>query len=218
MIKLTMRFLTNFYLITGYIFIIAAFGLLLIPYTPYVYYSLNANATDVEAKSIINPLSEKDHSNLSLLPANPAEPKVLENPPLDVNLPTENILSIPSIGVYGRINDGENAEKVHETGIWRASGYGNPENDGAPIILAAHRFGDIRWSNDFRNLNSFYKLPDTQVGDKIIIIWNQRQYEYKIVEAFDSAYIDDYSEDLILYTCRMIDSDVRVFRYAKRVK
>jgi sortase (surface protein transpeptidase) len=95
--------------------------------------------------------------------------------------------------------------------------FGTPEYNDLPIIIAAHRFGYVYWSNDFREKSTFYNLPKLRVGDRVQIIWGQRSYEYEVYKAEDNTQITDYEADLILYTCRMYNSPTRVFRYLKRV-
>ena len=84
------------------------------------------------------------------------------------------------------------------------------------MILAAHRWGYVYWTNSFRTLNSFYNLPKLAVGDKIEIIWNQRKYLYEIYDSGTGDKITDYSANLILYTCELWNSPTRIFKYAKR--
>ena len=87
---------------------------------------------------------------------------------------------------------------------------------GLPIILAAHRFGYVTWTNSFRTLNSFYSLPKLKVGDRVEIVWNQRKYVYEIYKEETGTAITDYTADLILYTCDLWNSPTRIFKYARR--
>jgi sortase (surface protein transpeptidase) len=103
-------------------------------------------------------------------------------------------------------------------GIWIVPNFGTPESNNLPIIIAAHRFGYIEWTKEFRETSSFYNLPKLKSGDRVQIIWNQRSYEYEVYKSEDSTQITDYNADLILYTCRMYNSPVRVFKYLDRVK
>jgi sortase (surface protein transpeptidase) len=95
--------------------------------------------------------------------------------------------------------------------------YGQPDKNDLPIIVAAHRFGYVYWDRETRNRVSFFRLPDTKVGDEIEIIWNQRRYVYEIYAEDESTYIKDYEADLILYTCKYFNSPQRIFRYATRI-
>jgi sortase (surface protein transpeptidase) len=85
------------------------------------------------------------------------------------------------------------------------------------MILAAHRFGYLTWTNAYRFKNSFYKLPELEPGDKAIVIWGQRKYTYEIYDGEESEEISQYGADLILYTCKFLESNVRIFRYGRLV-
>ena len=112
--------------------------------------------------------------------------------------------------------DGEDVEAILRTGIWRVPDFGTPPENLQPIILAAHRWGYLEWSASFRKLNSFYHLPQLKVGDTIKVIWEQRQYEYKVYSTETGTQITDYNAKLILYTCQLWNSPVRFFVYANR--
>lgn len=203
------------YKIFGIVFVLISFFLIGLPLAPTIYYQLNTSAAESDLHLISEPLSQ----NLS--------PDYLEElkqarerqklPPIDTTLPKTNMIQIQSIGVDGEIHESTDPKQGLDQGLWRVNNFGNPLENEIPIIIAAHRFGDVRWSNDFRITNTFYNLPETRIGDRIIIIWDQRKFVYEITEAFDNTYINNYNIDLILYTCRLYSSPVRVFRYAKRV-
>lgn len=198
------------YTITGVCFIVLAIILFLTPALPYLWYRINQNATTDEAQSLQFPVIQ-DPQESDIL----KDPLDLELPPFDGTLTNINTLSIPSIGVQGEIHENPDAVNGLELGIWRAYEWGTPESQ-FTTILAAHRFGYISWTSDFRTTQSFYSLPNTKVDDTIEIIWNQRRYEYRIYKAEDGTGVTDYNADLILYTCRIFNSPVRVFRYAER--
>ncbi|MDD3661985.1 MAG: sortase [Candidatus Dojkabacteria bacterium] len=206
----------NLYTVIGVMLIILATLLFVAPILPYLWYRLNTDATEQEITTIETPVDQTDTTpqpDPHLDP--PAETVTL--PPFDPALPTLNTLLIPSIGVDSPVHEGTDATAALENGVWRAPEFGTPE-DTATIILAAHRFGYLSWTTDFRTKRSFYNLPKTGVGDRVEIIWNQRKYIYEIYRAEDSTAIVDYDADLVLYTCRMFNSPVRVFRYAQRVE
>jgi len=138
-------------------------------------------------------------------------------PAFDPTLPKGVHLSIPSIGVKTSIHEApvENYEDALKKGIWRVSDFGTPASSQRPTILAAHRFGYLKWDNDFRRRNSFYNLPEMKKGDTVEIIWNQRRYVYAVYASEKGEQITDYSADLILYTCNDLLSDTRVIQYLK---
>lgn len=140
-------------------------------------------------------------------------------PGFDPTLSKTNRLSIPSIGVDTDIEEStyENYEIALKKGVWRVSDFGEPDKSGAPVILAAHRFGYLAWTNSFRHYSSFYNLPKVEVGDVVNVIWEQRQYTYGIYKTEKGEAITDYSADLILYTCETLSGPERIFVYAKLV-
>lgn len=212
-----LKIFANLNIILGIIGILAGILTVLIIGFPKLFYFLNINSPEFEATT----LTESIKSDLKQYEI---EEEVdsgwvrLEDtlPPVDKSLPTGKILNIPKIGVNGQIHEGEDADSLLEKGVWRVDDFGTPEDDLA-IILAAHRFGYVAWTNDYRNTNSFYHLPKTTIGDYIEIVWNQRVYQYEVYKAEENTEITDYSADLILYTCKLYNSPVRIFRYANRI-
>ena len=141
-------------------------------------------------------------------------------PRLDTSLPLENRVSIPSVGINTKINEMpyENYEEALKVGVWRVPDFGTPYERKAPVILAAHRYGYLRWSVPYRLKNSFYNLPKVKVGDTVEIIWRQRKYIYEVYAEGKGEEITDYSADLILYTCEDLNSPVRIFKYARLIR
>ena len=140
-------------------------------------------------------------------------------PAFNPALPKTNRLIVPSIGVDTDIEEATytNYESALKKGVWRVSDFGQPDKNGAPIILAAHRFGYIAWSNSYRHYNSFYNLPKMKVGDTVVIDWQQRQYTYGVYKTEKTTAISDYEADLILYTCESLSGEERIFVYAKLI-
>ena len=141
-------------------------------------------------------------------------------PRLDTSLPLENRVSIPSVGINTKINEMpyENHEEALKIGVWRVPDFSTPYERKAPVILAAHRYGYLRWSVPYRLKNSFYNLPKVKVGDTVEIIWRQRKYIYEVYAEGKGEEITDYSADLILYTCEDLTSPVRIFKYARLIR
>ncbi len=140
-------------------------------------------------------------------------------PSFDPRLPKTNRFVIPSIGVNTDIQEAtlDNYEAALKKGVWRVSDFGAPNENGRPIILAAHRFGYLAWTNSYRRTNSFYNLPKVDVGDLLEIDWNQRKYLYEVYATGKGKEILDYSADLILYTCETLTGENKIFIYAKRI-
>jgi LPXTG-site transpeptidase (sortase) family protein len=140
---------------------------------------------------------------------------------VDKTVPEGHYLNIPKIGVDTVIWEGEsdNYDRALKKGVWRVMDFAEPPKpDGKPIILAAHRFGYLEWTQSYRLKNSFYKLPELKNGDMVEIIWDQRRYSYQIQKVEEGTEITDYSSDLIMYTCKFLVSPVRIFVYATLTK
>jgi sortase (surface protein transpeptidase) len=186
-------------------------GLLLFSYLPSVWYWA---ASGLETSISAFKLSSKEVRSLSNVDS---VSKSKYEPRYDPTLPLESRVTIKKIGVDSALQEAtyDNYQEALENGIWRVSDFGTPTNDDRPIILAAHRFGYLAWSNMFRRKNSFFNLPKLNVGDTVEITWRQRKYTYEIYSKGEGEEITDYSADLILYTCESLNGPTRIFRYAR---
>lgn len=198
------------------LWIIALLFLVLIV-MPQIAYSLFPGATD-RVSALIGETVDIDKSGFGeVVYEVEKSPEAEYVPPLDPTLPLENRLIIETIGVDTIIGEGEDWEEVLKDGVWRAPELGDPENNQLPIIMAAHRFGYLYWTNQFRRQSSFYNLPKLENGDEIKIIWNQRQYTYEIYEGYTDTKLRDVEADLILFTCQVLNSDRRIIRKARLI-
>ena len=197
----------------------------LLPSWPHIYYRLQPQASNLLASTIASTAVQaqetisKPSVTPKITPTPLPSPSITPTPSLpevDPSLPAENGLIIDKIGVRGEIHDGEDVKNILRAGIWRVPDFGTPPENSRPVILAAHRWGYLEWSTSFRKLNSFYNLPQLKVGDTIKVIWEQRQYEYKVYSTETGTAITAYDADLILYTCQLWNSPVRFFVYAAR--
>lgn len=179
---------------------------------PHIWYTLYVKATEKEVETLTSNL-DTEVKNYENQTDNKPDDGL---PPIDPNLPLENYIRIPKIKMEGQIFEGKNYEEALANGVWRVDDFGTPL-DGKTIILAAHRFGYITWTDQERLTKSFYYLPNTKIGDKIEIIWGQRVFQYEIYKTDESTKIYDFDADLILYTCKLYNSPIRIFRYAKRI-
>lgn len=197
--------LSKIFAVLGVVFLVLSFA-------PSIWYSL---ATPVD-----------DFSSAILLTANRSRgqkdslPTVERHdwqPPFDSKLSRETSLRIPAIRVDTTIQEAplERYEDALRKGVWRVPDFGTPADRKRPLILAAHRFGYLEWSNLYRRFNSFYNLPKLKVGDIVEITYKQRKYTYEIYAEGRGEEIMDYSANLILYTCETLNSKIRIFRYAK---
>lgn len=138
-------------------------------------------------------------------------------PPFDPALPQENTLIIPKVGFNSTIQEGEDWDKALETGVWRVNNSGSPDDREFPMIFAAHRFGYLKWTNQYRRENSFYNLPKLENGDTIEVVWGQRKYVYEIFEGYTDTKLRHMEGDIILFTCELMNSDRRIVRHARLV-
>ncbi len=154
------------------------------------------------------------------------EPVVVQDEPKpsitrDPSLPEGQYMAVPTLGIDTTVWEASSSayEEALRKGVWRVPEFATPESGGKrPIILAAHRFGYVDWTQSYREKNSFYKLPDVKVGESVILTWNQHRYTYKITKVEEGTEITDYQSDLILYTCKFLVSPIRIFVYADLVE
>ena len=189
---------------------IIGFILILISYGPSILYFAQSGGKNVVSKILA--LTAKG------APQDQVKARTISNyePAFDPTLPKLNTLTIPSIGVKTTLQEAtyENYEDALRRGVWRVADFGAP-GEAKPVILAAHRFGYLAWTNQFRRENSFFNLPKLKVGDLVTIVWHQRKYTYEIYAEGKGKQISDYSANLILYTCVNLTGEERIFKYAR---
>ncbi len=174
------------------------------------YYAIASNGENVNLKAIEETARTSDSG------VSQGQKKAYE-PAFDSKLPLSPMLYITSIGVSTKILEAPLAdyEPALRQGVWRVPDFSTPTDRSKPIILAAHRFGYLKWSIPYRLQNSFYNLPKVKDGDVVKIVWGQRKYTYEVYKTETGDKITDYSADLILYTCQTLDSQTRIFKYAR---
>ena len=186
----------------------------------YLYYTVVPKTSELLGKA----LTETSQKMVAVASPRPvvAEPPVVPVFTRDITLPEGHYLMIPKIGVDTVIweGEGDNYEKALKKGVWRVMEFGKPDSveEGRPIILAAHRFGYIEWTQDYREQNAFYNLPKLEEGDQIGIVWNQHRYMYRVTQVTEATEIADYSSELIMYTCKFMISPIRIIVYADLVE
>lgn len=138
-------------------------------------------------------------------------------PAFNQKLSRETVIKIPEINLDTTVNERtyQNYEDALRLGVWRVPDFGTPADRDKPVILAAHRFGYLEWSNLYRRKNSFYNLPKLNNGDLVEIVYKQRKYIYEIYDESRGEEIKDYGASLILYTCETLNSKIRIFKYAR---
>jgi sortase (surface protein transpeptidase) len=168
---------------------------------------LKSYATDFESNKANAPDTIQDLTNSQ---------SSFKLPAKDTNLPPKNKLIIQAINLDTTIHIEEDTKEAMDQGIAIVKNYGRPD-DQKPIIIAAHSYGYSIWSEAFRENNSFQNLHKTEIGDFVNVIWDQRKYDYQIEATSEGEEIKSYSYDLILYTCKSLYSEQKIFRYANRI-
>lgn len=183
------------------------------PAVQYIYYTVRP-ATSARLSKVLKELEVKPQEVVAV-------EEQVDPPPIvqaDTTIPEGHYLNIPSIGVSTTIWEAtsDNYDEALRKGVWRVPEMAEPDR-GSPVIMSAHRFGYIEWTQDYRVKNSFFNLPDLEPGDEIEIVWDQKRYKYKVARLVEGEAIDDYNYDLILYTCKFLVSPIRIMVYANRV-
>ncbi|HJX45789.1 MAG TPA: sortase [Patescibacteria group bacterium] len=193
---------------------IAGIILILIGFAPSIWYTVTPKKFDL-SKLIAATFRKENKSNFAV--EDKKQEESTYQPRFDPNLPKENRIKIPSVKMETSINEAswENYENALKISVWRVPDFGTPTSRTLPMILAAHRYGYLRWSIPYRLKNSFYNLSKLKVGDTVEITWEQRKYIYEVYKESEGEEITDYSSDLILYTCESLNSPVRIFKYAR---
>lgn len=189
-------------------------------FVPAVYYQFSpADIKPVETLQTGTPLGgEFAAGDEKSTATNDNQPEEQVLPPQNPDLPAGEWLIIPRTGVRTQLRSTQDPEEALKEGVWLVPDYGQPGDTQIPMILAAHRYGwQWWWQSDYWRYNSFYYLPELEPGDLVEIIANQRKWTYEIYAGEQGEEISDYEADLIMYTCKFLNSPVRHFRYARLV-
>ncbi len=115
-----------------------------------------------------------------------------------VDTPTDNRLVIPSLALNQHIYTGSGAYLVN-LGVWARPSTSTPPN-GSNTVMIAHRF-------TYNGPSTFYSLDKIIAGDKVVVYWQAKEYDYtvsdtKTVDATDLAVEDPTPNPILtLYTC-----------------
>jgi len=196
---------TKIFFVVGVFFLIFSFA-------PSIWYSLGTKVDDFSL-AILETVSGKG----KITSETPSVKIPNWQPAFNSKLSRDTILKIPEIKLDTVIHEAtmDNYESALKLGVWRVPDFGTPADRSKSVILAAHRFGYLAWTNVYRRKNSFYNLPRLQSGDLVEITYKQRKYIYEIYGESRGEEIEDYSANLILYTCETLNSKIRIFKYAR---
>lgn len=112
-------------------------------------------------------------------------------------IPEENTLVIPRMKLQEKIHEG--GQWLLSKGIWHTPQTGSPAA-GGNMVLSGHRF-------TYGGPAVLYHLDKVQEGDKIVIYWEQKRYEYTVHNIFvvppTQVEIQNQTEEplLTIYTC-----------------
>lgn len=188
----------------------------------YLYYTVLPKTTVLLGKELQDTGKVLTAANEEKSPTGEIETQVVSEIARDPSLPDGHYLSIPRIGVETTLWEApsDNYEDALRKGVWRVPELADPtlSGQGSPMILAAHRFGYLEWTQDYRIKNSFYYLPKLEPGDEMEVVWNQHRYKYQVTKVEEGTELNDLSSDLILYTCKFLKGPIRIFVHADLVK
>lgn len=202
--------------------------LLVLPIIVLLYYILFATPNKVDAQ--YDPNKESDIITQPIFdnPTSFKDPFLNEDlgeiKPLDFYIPNYEAtdigtrINIESIGLNTTVYESKVPTFGLTAGVWRDPLYGVPDRkNSGPIIIAAHRWGEDWFSWDYRYQNLFTKFDQLEVGDEVVITWNNREYKYAIRAVEEGTNVTQ-SADLIMYTCIYYNSPERIFVYADLVR
>ncbi len=114
------------------------------------------------------------------------------------DIPKSNTLVVPRLDMNLPINEGSNNLTL-EKGTWRRPKTSTPDKGGNTVIVG-HRF-------TYSAAGIFYHLDKIRVDDPIVIYWQGKEYDYKVISSTivpaTQLSVEDDSKDarLTLYTC-----------------
>jgi LPXTG-site transpeptidase (sortase) family protein len=209
--KRFINLISNLSILLGVVLMALPVAYLVAVNTPQIWYRINPAAVEEEIAILTRDPFAETFGSITFVPrafAEATEP----NP----DLPKKNTLRINGIDVDTPILEGNNEHEILNKGVWRLPSYGTPTNNDKPIILAAHRWGPVYISSEYRSKNMFINLPNLKAGDKIEIIWNQRKYTYAVKKVETTPTVTQLA-DLTLITCKYFNDPARIMVYADRV-
>ena len=114
------------------------------------------------------------------------------------DIPAENTLSIPALGLREEILEGQSVATV-DKGVWRRPNTSTPDR-ASNTVLVGHRF-------TYRGAAVFYNLDKIKIGDELALYWEGKAYTYKVfainVVTPEADIVEQPTSEpiLTLYTC-----------------
>jgi LPXTG-site transpeptidase (sortase) family protein len=189
--------------------------LLLVPYWPEIKYKLNPPPKDIDLveRLEIDPLSlEKLKNGAQVDPVVVSQETVSNPSPEKVYTLEGNKLVIPSIGLITPILEGSDISVLDaQYGVWRDPfGTNTTPDQQGNLVLAGHRFQYLG-----PNTETFYHLNLVNIGDRILIKYNNVEYVYQVFDKKEVSPRDysvrnasaDHPYMLTIYTCTTMNTD-----------
>lgn len=149
----------------------------------------------------------------ALVEANNPAPKGSPAPP--ERMPADNTLVIPGMNFQEIVYEGPSAAVLNQ-GLWHRPASSTPDRGGNTVI-AGHRF-------TYRGAAVFYHLDKVQIGDKIVLYWQGKKYQYQVMRSYvvlpSAIEVEAATSEprLTLYTCTPLwTSNNRLVIEAKQV-
>ena len=114
------------------------------------------------------------------------------------DIPSDNRLIVPKIALDERIWQGS-SPKLLNKGVWARPATSTPP-EGSNTVLTGHRF-------TYDGPATFYSLDKVAKGDKIVLYWQGKEYDYTVTETKvvppEAVEIEKATQEkqLTLYTC-----------------
>lgn len=113
---------------------------------------------------------------------------------------SKNQLIIPKLQLKEAIHEGQTSAVLSD-GLWLRPNGAKPDHRPGNSVIAGHRF-------TYKNHGApFYNLDKLAAGDKVVVIFDRKIYQYKVVSELitgpNDASVEAPSEapELTLYTC-----------------
>lgn len=112
--------------------------------------------------------------------------------------PKDNRLVIPKLAIDQHIYTGWDKYLVNK-GVWARPNTSTPP-EGGNTVMVAHRF-------TYSGPSIFYSLDKLNYGDKVVVYWDQKEYDYTVVDSqtvkATQISVESPTTDsrLTLYTC-----------------
>lgn len=197
------------------------------PFWPAIAYSFRDTSNKELCKYHSKYLAEEcgEATATAVETTNSAGETVTVNVEKETNIPKDNRLVIPKIGIDMPINPGEcrdDHDIALSTGVCWVNGNGGTIDSGN-MVLTGHRLGDFSFlPNEIAQKATFYNLDKLSIGDKIIIFWNGEEYGYvisgedRVLPTAIEIEAPTKEHRLTLYTCDPVGiNSHRIVKYAK---